>query len=114
VAASVAREAVDGKARRYLVEGRLTIARVDAAAVEASCRGGGAVYELGHDGEQWWCSCPARGRCAHLMALGLVVVRAAGADEGRGDAPEPEVTVPVSSGAELERDDEEPEVTPWL
>jgi len=33
------------------------------------------VYALGHDGVAWFCSCPALGLCAHLIALQLVTVR---------------------------------------
>lgn len=63
------------KGRRYLTEGRLTVRLVDerAGLVQAQCRGDGALWALGHDSRGWWCSCPARGRCSHLVALGLVV-----------------------------------------
>jgi uncharacterized Zn finger protein len=71
-----AREGAEAKGRRYLVEGRLTVSRVDREGVRASCRGAGAVYECGWSAERgWFCSCAARGRCAHLVALMLVVVR---------------------------------------
>ena len=66
-----ARESAEAKGRRYLVEGRLRLRRVEGALIEADCRGGGATYELGHDLHGWWCDCPARGRCAHLVALQL-------------------------------------------
>jgi uncharacterized Zn finger protein len=70
----VTRETVNDKGRRYLRGGRLTVTLVDATSVRATCRGGGAaVYELGWSDGGWWCSCPARGRCAHLFALSLVV-----------------------------------------
>jgi hypothetical protein len=69
------REPADVKARRYLTEGRLVVRELDehGGEVLADCRGDGAVYGLGRDGRGWWCSCRARGRCAHLLALGLVV-----------------------------------------
>jgi uncharacterized Zn finger protein len=103
----MARESVAEKGRRYLVEGRLTISQLDALSIEASCRGGGALYELGHNGAAWWCSCPALGRCAHLVALQLVAVRAgAGVEED----PEPEVRSLASTSAEFEDEDLEPEV----
>ena len=76
------RESAEAKARRYLLEGRLQVERVDEGTIRARCRGGGAVYELGFDDIGawepegcWWCSCPAFGRCAHLVALQLVTVR---------------------------------------
>lgn len=87
------REGVEAKGRRYLVEGRLRVTRLDERTVAAVCRGGGAIYALGHDGEAWSCSCPARGRCAHLIALQLVTVPAARVEE-----PEPHVGTRRSSG----------------
>ncbi|MGD0713098.1 MAG: hypothetical protein ABSB24_02790 [Gaiellaceae bacterium] len=70
------REGVEAKGRRYLAEGRLTIERIDRDRVSASCRGGGTVYALGWTAATGWhCSCPARGRCAHRVALELVTVR---------------------------------------
>lgn len=54
------RESVQTKARRYLGEGRLQIVKVDGPVIVAICRGGGARYELGHDGRNWHCDCPAR------------------------------------------------------
>jgi hypothetical protein len=71
------RETIDLKAARYLGEGRLLVWRVDSTAIEATCRGGGAIYDLGHDGDRWHCTCPARTRCAHVVALQLVTARPA-------------------------------------
>ena len=69
------REDARAKGLRYVTEGRLVVRLVDegAGVVEADCRGGGAVHRLGHRDCRWFCSCPARGRCAHLVALQLVV-----------------------------------------
>lgn len=67
------RENAQTKGRRYLTEGRLTVAEVDANRVRATCRGQGTVYRLGHD-RGWWCGCPAKGTCCHLVALQLVTV----------------------------------------
>jgi hypothetical protein len=58
------REDVQAKGRRYLTQGRLLIWSVTFSGIEASCRGGGALYRLGLDGGGWWCSCPARGASA--------------------------------------------------
>ena len=69
------RESVHVKGKRYLLEGRLVVRLVNDERVEATCRGGGASYELSHDGSRWRCSCPALGHCAHLVALQLVVDR---------------------------------------
>jgi hypothetical protein len=67
------REAADAKARRYLVEGRLIVPAAGPGHVDASVRGDSQVYRVGYRPGGCWCSCPARGRCAHLLALGLVV-----------------------------------------
>lgn len=109
------RESVEQKSHRYLCEGRLCVTQLDSLSIEAVCRGGGggAVYELGHNGAEWWCSCPARGvRCAHLHALRLVSIRAGGVvdDPDLVVGPEPFVTRPASSGAAVDDgDDEDPE-----
>ena len=59
-----------------LTEGRLRVLRVERSGlIVAECRGdSGEVYALGFDpwhGE-WRCTCPAKTRCAHLVALMLV------------------------------------------
>lgn len=78
---SVGRENAEGKGRRYLSEGRLTVELVDGRKVVASCRGADDIYNLGFDprARAWRCTCPARGRCAHLVALQLVTRRPEGA-----------------------------------
>lgn len=68
----VTRESADVKARRYLVEGRVIVTRVIPGAVDAKVRGGGAVWSVKYRRGGWSCDCPARGRCAHLAAVGLV------------------------------------------
>lgn len=67
------RESADTKAARYLAEGRLVVTRVDGNLVTATCRGDGQIYVLGRDQRGWYCTCPALGRCSHLLALGRVV-----------------------------------------
>lgn len=69
------RENAEAKGRRYASEGRLVIERVDGDEIRALCRGAGALYNCGHDGKKWFCTCPAFGRCAHLSALMLVTRR---------------------------------------
>ncbi len=66
------RENADAKARRYLVEGRVTITAVDGPRVLAYVRGDGAVWRCEAHGNDWVCNCPAKGRCSHLLAVGLV------------------------------------------
>lgn len=71
-------ENVAAKGRRLLTEGRLIVEHVSHERVSASCRGdSGAVYRVGHDGNSWACTCEAKGRCSHLVALMLVTVRGA-------------------------------------
>ncbi len=67
------RESVEVKGRRYLTEGRLRIRSVQGDEVQAIARGNGHLYRLGHDERGYFCDCPARSRCAHLVALQLVV-----------------------------------------
>jgi len=73
------REDAAAKGRRLLTEGRLVVERVDGRRIEATCRGDtAAVYRLGFGREaEWWCECPALGRCSHLVALQLVVAHKA-------------------------------------
>jgi hypothetical protein len=77
------RESVAVKARRYLVEARLNVRHVAADSITAVCRGdGGEVYQTGYERGGWYCDCLARGRCCHMQALMLVVVRPRKGDEG--------------------------------
>lgn len=69
----VMHENAQTKARRYLTEGRLVVSIVHANRVRATCRGDGRIYELDVDHDVWSCSCEARGRCSHLLALGSVI-----------------------------------------
>lgn len=70
------RETVSAKARRYLTEARLVVTTVDGNLITAYCRGQGEIYQLGHHPDRgWWCYCPARGDCAHLLALMTVTIR---------------------------------------
>lgn len=75
------RENVDDKGRRLLVEGRLVVERVQGELIVATCRGdSGEVYRLGFDPvrAEWRCTCPAKTRCSHLVALQLVTVKRGG------------------------------------
>jgi uncharacterized Zn finger protein len=71
----VTRESALQKGLRYLTEGRLRVLEVDehAGTAVAECRGNGARYIVGHDLAGWFCSCPARSTCAHMVALQHVV-----------------------------------------
>lgn len=75
------------KGRELLADGRLVVTRVEGDLIVATCRGdSGAVYDLGFDPRngQWRCTCPARGRCSHLIALQLVTVRRRDGDTSSG------------------------------
>jgi hypothetical protein len=52
-----------------------TVAR--SAAMQLGETDDDAVYRIGHGGCVWACECPARGRCAHLVAVELVAPRRA-------------------------------------
>ena len=66
------RENAQQKARRYLGEGRLIIRRVDGPHVLAHCRGDGVLHRVEVHDDHGTCTCDARGRCSHLLAVGLV------------------------------------------
>ena len=68
------RENADAKGRRYIVEGRLTVRSVTPDEVIAVCKGSGQLHALGWRRQSglWWCTCEARTRCSHLVALQLV------------------------------------------
>jgi uncharacterized Zn finger protein len=70
------RESAETKGRRYLLEGRLSVKCVTDRLILANCHGDqGDEYAVGWDKKlsDWRCTCPARGRCAHIVALSLVV-----------------------------------------
>jgi uncharacterized Zn finger protein len=69
------RENAATKAMRYLVEGRCILRYVDDERVVARVRGR-EVYDVEFaPGRGWSCSCAARGRCAHIIALVHVTAR---------------------------------------
>lgn len=67
------RESAVTKARRYLTEGRVIVTEVAGGRASASVRGDGAMHRVEVRGPAWSCTCPARGRCCHALALGLVI-----------------------------------------
>jgi len=70
----VTRESAEAKGRRYLAEGRLVVRAVRGCEASGACRGGGKTYAVEYrPATGWRCSCPARGICAHLVALRLVI-----------------------------------------
>lgn len=70
------REGAYAKGRRYLTEGRLILTKVDGDDIRSTCRGdSGEVYRQQHYAGRWFCSCPAKTRCSHVVALQLVTVR---------------------------------------
>jgi hypothetical protein len=71
----MSRENAAAKARRYLTEGRVVLRALDeyGGMVQADVRGDGAIWTSGRDERGWFCQCPAKGRCAHVLAVGLIV-----------------------------------------
>jgi len=73
----MSRENAQAKGRRMLTEGRLRVLRIERSGlIVAECRGdSGEVYTLGFEPMwgQWRCTCEAKGRCSHIIALMLVV-----------------------------------------
>lgn len=72
------RESAEVRGRRMLTEGRLIVHKVNEAGVYASCRGSGTTHTVTQGRGGWSCTCEARGRCSHLVALMLVVDRPGG------------------------------------
>lgn len=66
------RENAEQRGRRLLAEGRLLVHAVGPSHVDATCRGSGEVHHVTYRRGGWHCTCPALGRCAHLVALMLV------------------------------------------
>jgi uncharacterized Zn finger protein len=63
------------KGRRLLVEGRVVIRHVGEHHIVAHVRGDSAeVYVVAGASRGWSCSCPALGRCSHLVAVQLVTL----------------------------------------
>lgn len=63
------REAARQKADRYLLEGRVVVVSVRGSCVVANVRGEGAIYRVESIGPETSCTCPARGTCAHVLAI---------------------------------------------
>ena len=63
------RESVETKAERYLIQGRVSIVSADDRSITASVKGDSGHYTAARNHSRWACSCPARGRCCHLLAL---------------------------------------------
>ena len=67
------REDAQDKGRRYLLEGRVVITHVDRHRAAAVVRGDGHLHHVTVRGPEWTCTCPARTRCSHQYAVGLVI-----------------------------------------
>ncbi len=69
-------ENAHGKGRRLLVEERVNVLEVGPAHFRADLRGDSAkTYRVTFTrANGWTCTCPAVGRCSHLVACQLIVV----------------------------------------
>jgi len=67
-----AREPVQAKARRYLIEGRVVLEHVSPERIEAPVRGSGAIWRVFWRLGAFGCDCPATGLCAHQVAVKMV------------------------------------------
>ena len=59
------------KATRLLLEGRVLVTCGEHG-IEAVVQGDHGVYRLVREPDRWRCLCPARGVCAHVVAVELV------------------------------------------
>jgi hypothetical protein len=83
------RESAAAKGLRLLQEGRLRVTAISRDSIDAVCTGDSAeVYALGWRRGRWYCSCPALGRCSHLVALQRVVLVPASNPARRRDTEE--------------------------
>lgn len=74
--AHVGRENIESKARRYLIEGRVSIVAAHSHHVTALVTGTENTHHVERESSgRWVCSCPARGRCCHIAACQLVTQR---------------------------------------
>jgi hypothetical protein len=74
------RENAQRKGERYVSQGRLILEHVSADAIRGSCRGSGTVHRVTWTpGDGWACSCEAKTRCSHLVAVQLVTATGRGA-----------------------------------
>ena len=69
----------DVRARRYLAGGRVKVISATSDAVQADVFGCAGSYRVTWDAGGMTCTCPAAGRCGHLLALQLI-------SDGPGDA----------------------------
>lgn len=72
------RESAFGKARRLLVEARVSILRAGPGVLQATVRGDSArIYRTSYAGGVWRCGCDhvaASTRCSHVLACQLIFV----------------------------------------
>lgn len=62
------------KADQYLAAGRVIVTTVEPGSVKATVRGDGHSGHVDYaDPAGWFCTCPARSRCCHLIAVRKVV-----------------------------------------
>jgi uncharacterized Zn finger protein len=68
------RESAAARARRLLAEGRVTVLSVRPHRVYSEVRGdSGRTHAVVYTRGRWTCPCEARTRCAHQLAVMLVV-----------------------------------------
>ncbi len=67
------RENTTAKAGRHLKEGRVILNAVAPGHVTAIARGDRRLYRVTYQHPHWSCTCPARRRCSHLIAVRRVV-----------------------------------------
>jgi uncharacterized Zn finger protein len=70
----VASEALEEKAATILSEGRLTVVSKIGDDLVCRVRGDHGTYQCGFDtiAARWFCTCPSRGECSHLVATYLI------------------------------------------
>jgi uncharacterized Zn finger protein len=70
-------ETVDGKARRLLALGAVTVVMASVDRTVAHVRGDSGVYDVEWDRDRGWsCTCPNFGDCSHRRAVRLCTTAA--------------------------------------
>lgn len=68
----MSRETAPVKAGRLLVEGSVVVRLAGPEQVTATVQGSTGQHEVSWGRGGWFCTCPARSTCSHLLAVELV------------------------------------------
>jgi hypothetical protein len=61
------------KAYALLIDGKVTVRKVDVGVAVLEVVGGISIYNVTFHANRWRCNCPARHDCAHIKAAQLII-----------------------------------------